>query len=222
MHRVTALSAELNIAFTIRRLATTFLSEQREDFNRELAGLAAILERVHDPAGSTVESADPSLGPRMEQRKSEIEAADRDLSHRWRFDEFFMSIALTNTCERTIRDYDIRISLNIPDFWLIATRDDIQPRGGFQSAEDAKAARGPREIHIHASTLHPAFGGRVLPGMSADVARYLLLVPGEEAERDNIEAALTWIVYLGDSPASQGQVNLEPVLRATYIRLGAP
>lgn len=212
MQRSSGLSGQLDVHLAARRLATAVLDEQHKDYQQSLEGLASTIAEAEQKGRLTPLHSDPSDSLPVRRLQAELRHQGQSLSPRLRFDEWLMTIVLKNTSERTIRDYDVHLEFGIPEGWLVTTRDDIQPRGGFHSEDDVKNAQGLRETRLNALALHPAFGGRLMPGMSADLARYLLLVP-EGASLASTTAGISWQVYLDDSAPSRGEIDLIETLR---------
>jgi len=206
------LSAEVYVEFAKRRSSRDILDEQAEDFTKSVEELRALARRAASAGSATPQRDNAPTPPNAESHTLTRETGIPKLSPRWRFDEFLMSVWLRNDCERTIRDYDIHIQFDLRDGWLVTAKDNAQPRGGFQSHEDVSRVPGLRVARLHAATLHPGFGGRLMPGMVAQVGQYMLLVPegyleGEQGEK------LSWAVYLDDSPASRGEIDLTEAVR---------
>lgn len=196
MNRGTALSAQVEASMALRRPTKALQDEQLEDYLAEVAGLQDALtknlpqdpERPASPPSSSVST----------WSETEKRTLLQTLTQRARFDEVRLTMMLRNVGERTIRECDTNLDFHLPSDWLVFSRDDVQPRGGFFAVGEAHAAKLLQDQIIWADTnLSPS--RRLLPQASAILRAYLLLIP-EGARMAGALGTIRWTVHLDNSP----------------------
>lgn len=215
MNRSTALTAQVEVRLALRRSAQALQNEQLEDYLADVAGLRSGLTGTaeHSPEHGTLPRP-PSI---TAWSTAEKQILLQDLIPRARFDEIGLTIGMRNLGERTIREYDMQLYFDHPPGWSVVRRQNVQPRGGFSTTDEAHATKLAHDEIVSDARWHVSH--RLLPGASTIVRKYVMLIP-ERALLTGLFSTLRWAVHLDNSPPSRGEIDLLPELQS--ILYGQP
>lgn len=208
MERGKALHATIAVSVRRGRSAKDLRENQIEEYRKQLHGLREdLLEQGIDLASPGVGNKSPLV------RAARDLGADRPhlietehLSSRYRCNEYEVEFALTNSGERTIRDFEVQILTSVAAGCGVTDNVNAQPSGGFWSQEDISKYE-KLEIRTTLKDCLRTGKRKVWSGSTIVVGRVFMLVP-ELKEASSGVATATWTIFLDDALPISGECNL--------------
>jgi len=215
MERGRALHATISVSVRRRRSAKELQENQIEEHRERLRGLSEDLlkqgiDLASQDAGkdSLVATVARSLGA---DRPHLIET--EHLSSRYRCNEYEVDFVLTNSGERTIRDFEAQIFISAVAGSGVTDNVNAQPASGFWSQENIAKYETLEISGTLRNSLHTK-ARKVWPGSTIVIGRVFVLVPEFREARSSVATA-RWTVFLDDTLPISGECDLGVLIATT-------